>query len=202
MPCVCRKTITPTQPKPASLNSYTLRSFLINMRKETAPGGQVPTGILVASVGSQPWAQPFSWQAEEKPISLFPSEGRGAPGCLQAPVISCVPRGVQGAWAAWSHLLLALPRPWMCYCSWAVSSSFWRVWSAHGTPLLLASVHECARGISPEHLLSLVPQSTVGWVTEQIYLNSLFPRSYFSKEGNKSMTGKVLTRQKLGSFMT
>lgn len=47
MPCVCRKTITPTQPKPASLNSYTLRSFVINPRKGTAPGGQVPTGILV-----------------------------------------------------------------------------------------------------------------------------------------------------------
>lgn len=201
MPCVCRKTITPTQPKPASLNSYTLRSFVINMRKETAPGGQVLAAMLLASLGSHPWAWPFSWQAEEKHISLFPSGGRGAPvsagTCHQL-----WPQSVQGAWAACSHLLLALPRPWMCCCSWTVSSSFWRVWSAHGTPLLLASVHECARGIFPEHLLSLVPQSTVGWVTEQIYLNSLFPRSYFSKEGNKSMTGKVLTRQKLGSSMT
>lgn len=152
------------------------------------------------NIGSKSLISPTStailMAAEEKHISLFPHEGRGAPGSLQAPVIGCGPTGVQGAWAACSHLHLALPRPWMC------CSSLWRVWSAHGTPLLLASVHECARGISPEHLLSLVPQSTVGWVTEQIYLNSLFPRSYFSKEGNKSMTGKVLTRQKLGSSMT
>lgn len=70
MPCVCRKTITPTQPKPAGLNSYTLRSFVINMRKETAPGGQVPTGILVAKLGSHPRAQPFSWQLRK---STFPS---------------------------------------------------------------------------------------------------------------------------------
>lgn len=168
MPCVCRKTITPTQPKPVSLNSYTLRSFVINMKKETAPGGQVPTGILVASVGSHPRAQPSSWQAEEKHISLFPSEGGGS---LQAPVTSCGPRGVQGAWAACSHLLLALPRPWMHFCSWAVSSSFWRVWSAHGT-LLGLSAWMCRRN-SPWTFI--IPGTTVNsWLGNWANLLELF----------------------------
>lgn len=108
MPCVCRKTITPTQPKPASLNSYTLRSFVINMRKETAPGGQVPTGTLVASVGSHPREQTLSWQVGEKHIALFTSEGRGALCCLQAPVISLVSRKL-GQPAPIFYLLLPGP---------------------------------------------------------------------------------------------
>lgn len=85
MPCVCRKKITPSQHNPANLKSNTPRSSLTNERKEAAPRDLLLTGVSVASVGSQPRAQPFSQRAgEEKQVFLLPSEGSGALGSPQA----------------------------------------------------------------------------------------------------------------------
>lgn len=85
MPCVCRKKITPSQHNPANLKSNTPRSSLTNEGKEAAPRDLLLTGVSVASVGSQPRAQPFSQRAEEeKQVFLLPSEGSGALGSPQA----------------------------------------------------------------------------------------------------------------------
>lgn len=132
---------------------------------------------------------------ERKANVLLPQQGTRCSG-LSVGTLSC------------SHVVNVHPGVFLffegppCIATAELSYSFWKLWRAQGTPLFLTSAHERVQGISPDHLLSLVPQSTVGWVSEQICLNSLFLRSYFTKEGNKSMTGKVLTRQKLGSSMT
>lgn len=58
----------------------------MNEREEPAHCSQLPTGVSLASIGSQPWAQPFPWQPEtEKQVFLFSSEGHGALVSLPAP---------------------------------------------------------------------------------------------------------------------
>ena len=199
MPCVCRKTITPPQHNPEVI--YAEDVWTRGKKQHPAASYQYEYWWQVVDLNHE---HSHSRSRLRRKSKFSSSPGREAvlrALCWHPKHCPCLLVSVQGAWSA-TQLLFALCRPSMYCCSWAVSHSFWRIWRAHGTPLLLTSIHEHAGGISPEHLLSLVPQSTVGWVTEQIYLNSLFPRSYFSKEGNKSMTGKVLTRQKLGSSMT
>ena len=123
--------------------------------------------VISRSIGGKHWVSTMStailmagW--EGKANFLLPQWGKrccglsaGTLSCSHAVHVCCL-IGVQGACSATRHLF-ALCRPCMHCCSWPVSCSFWKIWSAHGTPLLLTSVHERARGISPEHLLSLVP---------------------------------------------
>lgn len=162
MPCVCGKTITPTQHNPANLKSYTPSSSLMNERKETAACGQLSI---------EDW-----WRVLD--LSHEHSHSHGRLRCKSKFSSSPAREAVLRALCGHPELQAPCPRVLPRRCSGSLfghTSSFCSlqalrvVQQLSSVPQLLedlectrdtsalTSIHERAQGISPEHLLSLVP---------------------------------------------
>lgn len=144
MPCVCRKTITPTTAQACKPEFIHTEEFCYKYEERNStwwPGTNRNTG-------SKCWISPMSTSHGRLRKSTFPSS----------------PVREEMHWAVCRHLSSAVA-PLVFRELWQPAPIFFLLYAgpecvavcppasggsgAHGTPWLLASVHECAQGISP-----------------------------------------------------